>query len=231
MKLLDLFSGVGGFSLGLEAAGFETVAFAEAKVVRRDVLRRHWPNAKIYDDVKAITASGLARAGLVPTAICGGFPCQDISLLKREAKGLAGTRSGLWAEYRRLIVEIRPKLVFIENVPALRSRGLEEILWFFAAQRYDAEWHCIPAAAYGAPHERDRLWIVAYPNCQSLERLAITRPELLTWATEPALPRVDDGFPDWMVESMGDALVPQVAEAVGKAALNFYERVFKDDKA
>ena len=163
MKVLDLFSGIGGFSLGLERAGFKTAAFCEVNPVCRQVLKNHWPQVPIYDDVQTLTAQRLADDGVYFDVICGGFPCQDISVAGRGA-GLAGERSGLWYEYHRLIEETRPRYVIIENVAALRSRGLDEVLRCLTALRYDAEWHCIPASAIGAPHRRDRIWIVAYAN-------------------------------------------------------------------
>ena len=115
MNVLDLFSGIGGFSLGLERAGMKTVAFCEIEPFCRAVLAKHWPGVPIYEDVRSLTGAGLASAGIVPDAICGGFPCQDISIAGKGA-GLDGERSGLWHEYRRLIAEIRPRWVIIENV-------------------------------------------------------------------------------------------------------------------
>jgi DNA (cytosine-5)-methyltransferase 1 len=99
--------------------------------------------------------------------LCGGFPCQDISVAGKGA-GLAGTRSGLWSEYARLVGELRPRYVVVENVPALRKRGLETVLADLLALGYDAEWDGISASAVGAPHRRDRIWIVAYPQCGEL---------------------------------------------------------------
>ena len=164
IRVLDLFSGIGGFSLGLEQTkGFTTVAFCEIEPYARRVLAKHWPGVPIYDDVTTLTASRLEADGIAVDAICGGFPCQDISNAGNGA-GLEGERSGLWFEFRRLIEEIRPAWVFIENVSALRSRGLEVVLGGLAALGYDAEWHCIPASAVGAPHQRDRVWIVAHTH-------------------------------------------------------------------
>ena len=163
MKVLDLFSGIGGFSLGLERAGFETVAFCEPNPFCQAVLKHHWPTVPVYEDVRELSADRLVNDGITFDAICGGFPCQDISVAGKGA-GLAGARSGLWWEFHRLIAETRPKWVIAENVSALRSRGLDEVLGSLAALGYDAEWHCIPASAVGAPHRRDRIWIVAYPN-------------------------------------------------------------------
>ena len=163
MRVLDLFSGIGGFSLGLERAGMHTVAFCEQNKYCHAVLKKHWPEIPIYDDVRTLTAARLADDGIAVDVICGGFPCQDISIAGKGA-GLAGARSGLWWEFHRLIAEIRPAWVVIENVSALRHKGLGDVLRSLAAVGYDAEWHCIPASAVGAPHRRDRIWIVAYPN-------------------------------------------------------------------
>jgi DNA (cytosine-5)-methyltransferase 1 len=165
VKLLDLFSGIGGFSLGLERAGFETVAFCEVSLVCRHLLATHWPEVRAYDDVKTLTADQLRADGIVVDAICGGFPCQDLSFAGKGA-GLAGARSGLWSEFSRLIRELRPRVVIVENVSALLSRGLGVVLGDLATSGYDAEWDCIPASAVGAPHRRDRLWIVAYARSE-----------------------------------------------------------------
>ena len=168
MRILDLFSGIGGFSLGLERAGMRTVAFCECEPYARAVLRKHWPDVPCYDDVRTLTADRLARDGIGVDLICGGFPCQDISFAGKGA-GLAGERSGLWREFARLIGEIRPRFVIVENVSALLSRGLGDVLGDLAALGFDAEWHCIPASAVGAPHRRDRVWIVAYPRGEQYE--------------------------------------------------------------
>jgi DNA (cytosine-5)-methyltransferase 1 len=169
-KLLDLFSGIGGFSLGLERSGaFETVAFCEAEPYCRAVLEKHWPYVPCYTDVRTLTAEQLSTDGIEVDAICGGFPCQDISVAGKGA-GIEGERSGLWGEFARLIGEIRPSITLIENVAALKSRGLERVLSDLAALRYDAEWHCIPASYVGAPHRRDRIWIMAYSDRAGCER-------------------------------------------------------------
>ena len=163
MRVLDLFSGIGGFSLGLERAGFKTVAFCEIDPYARAVLRKHWPDVPCYDDVRELTADRLAGDGIAVDVICGGFPCQDISHAGKGA-GLAGERSGLWSEIARLVGELRPRYVIVENVSALLNRGLDRVLGDLAEVGYDAEWNCIPASAVGAPHRRDRVWIVAYPG-------------------------------------------------------------------
>jgi len=181
MRVLDLFSGIGGFSLGLERAGFRTVVFCEVEPYCRAVLARHWPSVPILGDIRAVTADtvrnalreqpgqrdGPSRTGETEPRfidlICGGFPCQDISVAGKGA-GLAGERSGLWVEFARLIGELRPRYAIVENVSALCFRGLGAVLGDLAAVGYDAEWHCIPAAYVGAPHRRDRIWIVAYAS-------------------------------------------------------------------
>jgi DNA (cytosine-5)-methyltransferase 1 len=163
-KLLDLFSGIGGFSLGLERAGFETVAFCEISPKCRHLLAHHWPEVPIFPDITTLTGEMVGPVD----AICGGFPCQDISFAGKGA-GLAGERSGLWREYARLVRELRPTFVIVENVSALLGRGLGDVLGDLAALGYDAWWDCIPASAIGAPHRRDRLWLVAYARGQQHE--------------------------------------------------------------
>ena len=169
LRVLDLFSGIGGFSLGLErTGGFETVAFCEIEPYQRAVLAKHWPNVPCYEDVRTLTAATLARDGIAVDVICGGFPCQDISFAGKRA-GLEGARSGLWGEYARLIGELRPRFVIVENVPGLLSLGMGTVLGDLAALGYDATWDCIPASAVGAPHRRDRVWIVAHARGQQHE--------------------------------------------------------------
>lgn len=160
LKHLDLFSGIGGFSLGLErTGGFETVAFCDSDKKTHLVLKKHWPNVPIFDDVSTLKGTDLGTVDI----ITGGFPCQDLSVAGKGA-GLAGARSGLWWQFHRLIEETQPKYIIAENVAVLRSRGLDEVLRSLDSIGYDAEWHCIPASAVGAPHQRDRIWIVAHPR-------------------------------------------------------------------
>lgn len=154
----DLFSGIGGFSLGLERAGMETVAFCEVNEFCQATLKKHWPEVESHDDVRTFSADESAF-----DVICGGFPCQDLSKAGGR-KGLSGARSGLWFEFLRIIGEARPRAVIIENVTRLRAHGLDVVLRGLAEIGYDAEWHCIPAAHFGAPDLRDRLWIIAYPQ-------------------------------------------------------------------
>jgi DNA (cytosine-5)-methyltransferase 1 len=171
VNVLDLFSGIGGFSLGLERAGMRTVAFCEIEPYCRAVLKKHWPDVPCYEDVRTLTKQRLDADGVSVELIAGGFPCQDISLAGKGAGIADGTRSGLWAEIARLSGELRPRYVVVENVAALLGRGLERVLGDLAAVGFDAEWHCIPASALGAPHRRDRFWLVAYPaSARAAER-------------------------------------------------------------
>lgn len=165
LRVLDLFSGIGGFSLGLErTGGFETVAFCEIEPFPRRVLAKQWPGVPCYEDVRELTAERLRRDGIDGIdVITGGFPCQDISVAGRGI-GIEGERSGLWSEIARLTRELRPSFVIVENSPALLSRGLGKVLGDLASLGYDAEWECIPAASVGAPHIRDRIWLLAYPG-------------------------------------------------------------------
>jgi DNA (cytosine-5)-methyltransferase 1 len=168
LRVLDLFSGIGGFSLGLERAGMQTVAFCEIDPFCRRVLAKHWPSVPCYEDVRTLSADALSRDGIAVDVICGGFPCQGISAAGLRA-GLQDERSGLWSEYARLIGELRPRFVVVENVDDLLHRGIDAVLGDLATLGYDAEWHCIPAAAVGADHIRDRIWIIAYPNSAGAE--------------------------------------------------------------
>jgi DNA (cytosine-5)-methyltransferase 1 len=207
MNVLDLFSGIGGFSLGLERAGMRTVAFCEIDPWCRRVLAKHWPGIPCYPDVRTLTAEYLAAnaatGDIHVDVICGGFPCQDISLAGLGA-GLAGERSGLWREYARLIGELRPRYVVVENVAALLGRGLDVVLGDLAALGYDAEWHCIPASAVGAPHRRDRIWIIAHASRAGLEGIGIGRN-----APGPSLD-------DERRQPGGASFAPDVADAISR---------------
>jgi DNA (cytosine-5)-methyltransferase 1 len=204
----SLFSGIGGFDLGLERAGMRVVWQCEQDEFCRRVLAKHWPGVPCHPDVRALVADtawrtqrdgrqrrswrcgrGIGRDsgefpdewpadGPVPVPVpyvdvlCGGFPCQDLSVAGRQA-GIDGRRSGLWGEYVRLVDVLRPRYVIVENVRNLlagdRGRWFGRVLGDLAACGYDAEWDCIPACAVGAPHRRDRVWLVAYPQRPRLE--------------------------------------------------------------
>lgn len=159
---LDLFAGIGGFSLGAYWAGlrFDAHYFSEVDDYAIRVYQQRFPDAVPLGDIRDIRGADLPEGEWI---IAGGFPCQDISVAGKGA-GLAGERSGLWYEYARLIGELRPRYAIMENVGALAFRGLDSVLGSLAEIGYDAEWQDIRASDVGAPHRRERVWIVAYPN-------------------------------------------------------------------
>lgn len=248
--VLDLFSGIGGFSLGLErTGGFETVAFCEIEEFPRRVLAKHWPEVPCYHDVRELTADKLAADGISVDVICGGFPCQDISLAGR-GEGLDGARSGLWSEYFRLISELRPKYVLVENVAALLGRGIDRVLGSLASIRYDAEWDCIPASYVGARQLRDRVWLVAYPERHGLQGRSHvsaawcgkSRAEQLARLVQPcAWPTISGardrgtghGVPNGTHRNraLGNAVVPQIPELIGYAILEAIARKAEGEAA
>jgi len=158
LRVLDLFSGIGGFSLGLErTGGFETVAFCEYEDFPRRVLAKHWPDVPCFPDVRELKGSDID--GPVDV-ICGGYPCQPFST--------AGQRRGkeddrhLWPEFNRLVAELRPTWVIGENVAGHISMGLDDVLSDLEGQGYACRTFVIPACAVNAPHRRDRVWTVGY---------------------------------------------------------------------
>lgn len=240
MNVLDLFSGIGGFSLGLESVGYHTQMFCEIDEDARWVLRNHWPDIPIHDDVRTLTGDMVGPVDV----ITGGFPCQDISKANIGGEGLSGERSGLWSEFLRLIEELEPSYVVIENVAALRSRGLAAVLKDLWTVGYDAEWHILPASAFGYPHQRERLWIVSYPA-----HIGIQEPLLERCRPQPSKPEIaglSDGwvserFESWIrsrvvqsgdglsrrlaskaLKQYGNAVVPKIPAYIG-TAINQYE--------
>lgn len=248
LRLLDLFSGIGGFSLGLErTGGFKTVAFCEIDPFCRRVLAKHWPEVPCYDDVRTLTAERLRADGIGVDVICGGFPCQDISkgaaIWNRRA-GLSGVRSSLWREYVRLIRDLRPSIVLVENVVQLRTFGLDQVLVDLAESGYDADWQCLPASFVGAPTRRDRVWLAAYPCGTRVEGLLqdLIAGDVGSWGwrgeadllavagapfercarwPQPLVRRVDARIPGRFhrLERLGNAVIPQIPELIGRAIL------------
>jgi DNA (cytosine-5)-methyltransferase 1 len=246
LKVLDLFSGIGGFSLGLErTGGFETVAFCEIEEFPRRVLAKHWPEVPCYDDVRTLTADRLRADGIAGIdVITGGFPCQDISVAGNQAGIVDGSRSGLWSEIVRLAGELSPSLIIVENVanllagPSERPGGwFGRVLGDLAALGYDAEWENIPAAALGAPHRRERVWLVAYTNqdgcvlsADTANRILSENPPLVwepfrTDDLRVSVPKLAalcgsyDGVPDEL-GAYGNAVVPQIPELIGNAIID-----------
>ncbi len=224
----SLFAGIGGFDLGLERAGFEIAWQVEIDPYCQRVLAKHWPNVSRYGDIRVIDWGTVPRVDV----LCGGFPCQDISLAGKRA-GINGGRSGLWSEYVRAVRTIRPKYVCVENVEAvLHSHTFTTVLGDLASCGYDAEWEVIPAAAVGAPHHRARLWLVAYRDGfreQGIFQQAFQRVPAFSWVQnvggvaglynrpdlpEPLLRRISHGF-RCRVDRVGNAVVPQIIEQIG----------------
>jgi DNA (cytosine-5)-methyltransferase 1 len=234
----SLFSGIGGIDLGLERAGMRVVWQSEIAAPACRILGKHWPGVPNLGDMTAVDFAQVER----PDVIAGGFPCQDVSNAGNQG-GLDGDRSGLWSEFARAIGALRPGYVFVENVAALLVRGLDRVLGDLAALGYDAEWDCIPAATVGAPHLRDRIWLVAYPHRERRGELH-AQPGLFRgpiravpwdagrvgrhatgrdhagrflWAAEPPVVRVADGIPTRLGElrGLGNAVVPQIPELIG----------------
>jgi DNA (cytosine-5)-methyltransferase 1 len=230
LRVLDLFSGIGGFSLGLErTGGFETVAFCENNKARWPVLQKHWRGIPIYPDVRRLPND------FVVDLVTAGFPCQDISLAGKGA-GLAGRRSRLfWRIIRTAGLVGWPRLL-LENVAALLDRGLGTVLGALAQVGYDTQWHCIPASAVGAPHRRDRIWIVADPQ---RDKQPWTEPcvgpfgrmgrveQSVAWdggweAALSSLRGMDDGLSRSVdrTDGLRNAVVPQVVTAIGNVILS-----------
>lgn len=165
---IALFAGVGMTDIAAEHAGYKTIAIAEIGEWNRKVLKKRYPDAQHYDDVRKVSnkPGTLLPASLIPRPllISGGFPCQDVSPAGTGAGVANGTRSGLWSEFARIIREFQPEHVLIENSAMLKTRGLDIVLHDLMDLGYDARWDCLPAAAFGAPHLRDRIFIVAWQS-------------------------------------------------------------------
>lgn len=160
----SLFTGIGGIDLGLERAGMEIKWQVENDEFCIQVLEEHWPTVQRFADVRALSGSSLETVDV----ICGGFPCQPVSTAGKRA-AQADPR-WLWPEFARLVDEVRPEYVIVENVPGLYSAGGAEVITDLAALGFDAEWHNLLASAFGAPHQRERFVLVGYANEQGLER-------------------------------------------------------------
>jgi len=168
----SLFSGIGGFELGLERGipESQTIWQVEENPFCQSILKKHWPNSQLFDDVRQVGVN-LPRVDI----ICGGFPCQDISIAGKRGGIYAGRKSSLWWEMWRIIGLLVPQVAIIENVPALtfRDGGGWTVMSSLAKIGFDAEWVNISARDFGAPHKRERIFIVAYPNNRLREKDAI----------------------------------------------------------
>lgn len=243
MRIGSLFAGIGGLELGLEWAGVgKTIWQVECDPFCRKVLQKHWPHAERFDDVKEVGAHNLSPTEL----ICGGFPCQDLSVAGKQA-GLVGERSGLWVEFLRVVDECQPHAVVVENVAHGRGQWLPFVRRDLCDLGYGSTALQVSAADVGAPHLRERVFVVAIANAdsESLWDLAERRStrwerivpwqgeteslddgprryahESSAWRSPPDICGVDDGFPTRLdrrrLSALGNAVVPQVAEVVGR---------------
>lgn len=237
MKFGSLFSGVGGMDLGLERAGMKCAWQVEINEYCQRVLTKHWRDVPKFRDVRECGRTNLEPVDL----IAGGFPCQDVSVAGKQAGLIEGNRSGLWFEFHRIICELRPRYALIENVLGLLVRGLERVLSDLASIGYDAEWTTLRASDFGAPHKRERLFIVTYPNGVRLSRsqrrlpqsnrgriinaALLPSPQERTWNNLPTsrICRGSDGILNraHRIKGIGNAVVPQVAEWIGKQIIEF----------
>ncbi len=237
MKVGSLFSGGGLGDYGLELAGMEIAFQVEIDDYCQKVLNLRWPNVPKWKDIREVKGSELPAVDL----ISGGFPCQDISVAGKGI-GIEGQKSGLWKEMFRLVCEIRPRYVLVENSPALLGRGIGIVLSDLARIGYDAEWDCLPASAFGAPHLRYRTFILAYPfgfggderflqDRESDKKRRETRmgefggvagPK--TWIeTVSNDVRADDGAPHRMerLTLLGNGQVVQVVQWIGERIMQY----------
>jgi DNA (cytosine-5)-methyltransferase 1 len=227
LRMIDTFSGIGGFSLAARwLGGFETVQFVERELFCQRILRKHWPTVPIHDDIRTFQpTTGTADI------VCGGFPCQDLSVAGQR-RGLGpDTRSGLFHQLIRIILLVRPQFIVLENVASILDGHLGTVVGELAKAGYDSEWSCISAADLGAWHIRDRWWMVAYPECY---RIQGHLPDAISWqrgfadvafsrrvedlrngpsGSSPRFRGDPDGVPGWMdrLKALGNAVVPQVA--------------------
>jgi DNA (cytosine-5)-methyltransferase 1 len=231
----SLFTGIGGFDLGFERAGLECKWQVEIDTYCQQVLWEHWPNISKWDDVRTFPPDFSNEWNV--DVICAGFPCQPFSCAGKMLG--ADDERNLWPQTIRIIRVLRPSIVVLENVPALLANEyFGTILADLAACGFDAEWDCLPAFAFGAPHYRDRLFIVAYSERGRLEggifgcgeQTAIKPPANrgtsfgtylgTTWGDEPCISVLDDGLSGQLAEAAsrltGNAVVPDAVEWIGK---------------
>lgn len=233
----SLFSGIGGLELGLErTGGFKTIWNCEIEPYPSEVLKRHWPNVPNLGDITKVNWDAIER----PDVICGGFPCQDISIAGKGKGIVEGKRSGLWVEFRLALCVLQPKYALVENVPMLARRGLDVVLADIASFGYDAEWQIISASSVGAPHKRERMFIIAHANDKGEYRSPGKTPGWGRMQTEPVYPfiqpcdlyrgkrvveplvcREDYGLSRGMdrIKALGNAVVPACAEIAGRRIL------------
>jgi DNA (cytosine-5)-methyltransferase 1 len=235
LNVLSLFAGIGGIELGLERAGMRTVGQVELDPYCQRVLANHWPEVPRHDDVRTAVEWWASKERPAVDVVCGGFPCQPFSTAGLRS-GTADERWG-WPWMADVVRAVRPRYIFVENVAALLddSRAFGWLLGDLASLGFDAEWAVLRASDLGAPHRRERVYVVAHPPISdvadknkptppwSLEyqpRGTGRRARRPEWLPEPTVDRVANGLPNWMVRdalhALGNAVVPQVAEHIGR---------------
>jgi len=217
VNVLDLFSGIGGFSLGLERAGMQTVAFCEIDPYCRRVLQRHWPGVPIWPDIRSLRATDVPAVDL----ICGGFPCQPFS---SAARGRNRSDRDLWPEMRRIISECRPAWIICENVVDLDRLAIRQVVADLEGIGYEiAPPFEIPACAVGHDHKRSRLWIVGHTNRNGQPSRALNGQTSGMFGYRPVAgnDRAQDGIPTRLdrLRALGNAVVPQIPEIIGRAIM------------
>jgi DNA (cytosine-5)-methyltransferase 1 len=230
VKVLDLFSGIGGFSLGLERAGMETIAFCEQDKFCQKVLKKHWPHIPIHDDIRSL--DGTQYRGSVDL-VCGGFPCQPHSL--SGSRNASGDDRDMWPDTFRIICEIQPKWFIGENVSGIlsseRGKFFAGILRDISGGGLNAEWFTLPGGAVGAEHLRARVWMVAYPDTAQFKRGGISGRVAKEYANtshsrwgkdKSGVVRTLNGIPNQMdrLAALGNSVVPQIPEIIGRAIMS-----------
>jgi DNA (cytosine-5)-methyltransferase 1 len=222
LNALSLFSGIGGLDLGFERAGIKTVGQVEIDPYCRKILSKHWPEVPKHDDVH--TAVQWWRSEQRPRVdlVDGGFPCQPVSVAGRKLA--QDDPRWLWPQMLHVVTELRPEWVVFENVPGLRTRGLDIVTGDLEAAGYSVTVKVLSACAVGAPHMRKRLFGVAHrggpglPQSEQERSLHGPAAEPDWWAAEPAVGRVADGVPGRVdrIRALGNAVVPQAGEVIGR---------------
>ena len=233
LRHLDLFSGIGGFALGLESTGgFETVGFCDNEPFAQKVLKKHWPDVPCYEDVRDVGVATVGYRGV--DIITGGFPCQPFSVAGKQDPN---DNRQLWPEMFRIIKEIRPTYVIGENVRNLISirEGVvfEQVCTDLEGEGYQVQTFVLPASAVNAPHQRYRCWILANSDNARWEKQwwqEAAQEEQQTskcgswWSVEPSVGRVAHGIPYRVdrLKGLGNAVVPQIPAVLGRAILEVH---------
>jgi len=245
MNYIDLFHGIGGFALGAYWAGmkFENHFCSDIEPYAQKLYKLRFPESIQLGDITKIDTEALKQYG-TEWIITGGFPCQDISIAGKGA-GITGARSDLWFEYWRIIRDLRPQFCIMENVGMLIHRGLREVMGSLADIGYNAEWEIIQASDLGAPHQRERVWIMAYPRGDRLEtfgehrgcgevhkswssnKISCLVAEEERWTNAAELVRDFNGLSNRVerLKGLGNAIVPQIAELLFNQIKNYIQEI------